>query len=130
MIDNLPFLLTDTVGFIRRLPAELIQAFMATLEELSEADLLIHVVDVSNPAHVEQVKVVENILNELELGDIPCIKLYNKIDLLKEGELLEKLERDGEFLVSALKPETIRPFLIQAEKIIGKVIAGEFYGRK
>ena len=66
-------IITDTVGFIRNLPADLLQAFMATLEELKEADLLVHVVDISNPAYREQMAVVEQLLGDLELGELPRV---------------------------------------------------------
>ncbi len=118
-------IITDTVGFIRNLPAELLKAFMATLEELKEADLLIHVVDISNPAYHDQMNVVEQFLRDLDLENIPCLKLYNKVDLLKEGTLTEKVRKEGGLLVSALQPETLKPFLLQAERLIGKVLGGD-----
>jgi GTP-binding protein HflX len=114
-------ILTDTVGFIRHLPAELLQAFKATLEELKEADLLVHVVDVSNPAFRQQMRVVEELLNELELGTIPTLTLFNKIDKVKEREqVLEAVGREG-LVVSALQPETLTTFLAEAERVIGKL---------
>ncbi len=79
-------LLTDTVGFIRRLPSVIITAFRATLEELSEADLLIHVVDLSSPDAAEQCQTVEEILKELKLADRPRITALNKVDLLVQNE--------------------------------------------
>ncbi len=118
-------IITDTVGFIRNLPAELLKSFMATLEELREADLLIHVVDISNPAYHDQMNVVEQFLRDLDLENIPCLKLYNKVDLLKEGTLTEKVRKEGGLLVSALQPETLKPFLLQAERIIGKVLGSD-----
>jgi len=118
-------IITDTVGFIRNLPSELLKAFMATLEELREADLLIHVVDISNPAYHDQMNVVEQFLRDLDLENIPCLKLYNKVDLLETGTLAEKVKKEGGLLVSALQPETLRPFLLQAERLIGKVLGGD-----
>ncbi len=118
-------IITDTVGFIRNLPAELLKAFMATLEELKEADLLIHVVDISNPAYHDQMNVVEQFLRDLDLENIPCLKLYNKVDLLEKGTLAEKVRKEGGLLVSALQPETLKPFLLQAERIIGKELGGD-----
>jgi GTP-binding protein HflX len=82
---DMEVIITDTVGFIRNLPAELLKAFESTLEELSEADLLLHVIDVSNHAWREQVKVVEKLLRELELDRIPCLRVYNKTDLMRDG---------------------------------------------
>ncbi|SDO97553.1 GTP-binding protein HflX [Desulforhopalus singaporensis] len=113
-------IITDTVGFIRHLPAELVQAFMATLEELGEADLLIHVVDVSNPAFRQQMKVVDTILRELDLGDIPVMKLFNKVDLVENRGEVEQLIGDEGLLISALQPETLKGFLEQAGSLIEK----------
>lgn len=117
-------IITDTVGFIRNLPADLLQAFMATLEELQEADLLVHVVDVSNPAFRQQMAVVENLLRELELGSLPVLTLFNKIDQVEDMELTKQLVGNEGILVSALKPETLGEFLVQAERLIGKVLDG------
>jgi GTP-binding protein HflX len=83
--DRAPFILTDTVGFIRKLPHQLVEAFKATLEELEEADLLVHVVDASHPALDEQAVAVAELLGELGLGSSPCVVALNKIDRL-EGE--------------------------------------------
>lgn len=80
VIENLPFLLTDTVGFIRKLPHGLVESFKSTLDELREADLLIHVVDISHPNFEEQIKVVNNTLAEIKVSDKPTIILFNKID--------------------------------------------------
>jgi len=79
---DMEVIITDTVGFIRNLPAELLKAFESTLEELFEADLLLHVIDISNPSWKEQVEVVEKLLRKLELDRIPCLRVYNKIDLV------------------------------------------------
>lgn len=80
IIDNLPFLLTDTVGFIRKLPHDLVESFKSTLDEVREADLLIHVVDISHPGFEEQIRVVEDTLAELGAHDKPVILVFNKID--------------------------------------------------
>jgi GTP-binding protein HflX len=79
-------IITDTVGFIRQLPPSLIGAFKATLEELSDADLLLHVVDVSNPRFVEQIEAVDQILADLDLGHTPRLLVFNKIDLVAQQE--------------------------------------------
>ena len=79
-IDNLPFLLSDTVGFIRKLPTDLIESFKSTLDEVREADLLVHVVDISHPDFEEQIKVVEKTLSDLGCADKPSMILFNKID--------------------------------------------------
>ena len=80
IIDNLPFLLSDTVGFIRKLPTDLIDSFKSTLDEVREADLLVHVVDISHPDFEEQIKVVEKTLSDLGCADKPSMILFNKID--------------------------------------------------
>jgi GTP-binding protein HflX len=80
VIDNLPFLLTDTVGFIRKLPHQLVESFKSTLDEVREADLLIHVVDISHPNFEDQIHVVKETLLELDHSDKPTILVFNKID--------------------------------------------------
>lgn len=80
IIDNLPFLLSDTVGFIRKLPTELVESFKSTLDEVREADLLVHVVDVSHPTFEEQIEVVERTLADIGCTDKPIITVFNKID--------------------------------------------------
>ena len=79
-IDNLPFLLADTVGFIRKLPSDLVESFKSTLDEVREADFLVHVVDISHPDFEEQITVVEKTLSELGCADTPRMMVFNKID--------------------------------------------------
>ena len=79
-IDNLPFLLADTVGFIRKLPSDLVESFKSTLDEVREADLLVHVVDISHPDFEEQIRVVEQTLSDLGCADKPSMIVFNKID--------------------------------------------------
>src|SRR5690242_4889946 len=93
--------ITDTVGFIRDLPAELARAFRATLEEMADADLLIHVVDASDPDRDQHIRAVDGILADLELAERPRIRVWNKCDRLPDAEV-EALVRDGGFAVSAL----------------------------
>jgi GTP-binding protein HflX len=80
IIENLPFLLSDTVGFIRKLPTDLVESFKSTLDEVREADLLLHVVDISHPDFEEQIQVVDNTLGDLGCADKPQMILFNKID--------------------------------------------------
>lgn len=80
IIENLPFLLSDTVGFIRKLPTDLVESFKSTLDEVREADLLLHIVDVSHPDFEEQIQVVEKTLADLNCGDKPMMVIFNKID--------------------------------------------------
>ncbi len=86
VIGEIPFLLSDTVGFIRKLPHHLIESFKSTLDEVREADILLHVVDVAHPFHDNQIEVVKNTLAELGAGDITTILVLNKIDLLEKKE--------------------------------------------
>lgn len=80
IVQNLPFLLSDTVGFIRKLPHDLVESFKSTLDEVREADILVHVVDISHPCFEEQISVVENTLSELDSKGKPVIMVFNKID--------------------------------------------------
>lgn len=80
VIQNLPFLLTDTVGFIRKLPTQLVESFKSTLDEVREADLLLHVVDISHPNFEEHIESVNKILGEIDSSNKPTIMVFNKID--------------------------------------------------
>ena len=80
VVDNLPFLLADTVGFIRKLPTDLVDSFKSTLDEVREADVLLHVVDISHPDFEEQIQVVEKTLADLGCSDKPSMIIFNKID--------------------------------------------------
>ena len=80
IIENLPFLLSDTVGFIRKLPTDLVESFKSTLDEVREADLLLHVVDISHPQFEEQIDVVEKTLTEIGASGKPSMIVFNKID--------------------------------------------------
>ena len=92
VIADLPFLLSDTVGFIRKLPHHLIESFKSTLDEVREADLLLHVVDVAHPFHLNHIEVVKNTLAEIGAGDITTVLVLNKIDLLEATEDSVKVE--------------------------------------
>ncbi|WP_460220237.1 GTPase HflX [Psychroserpens sp. MEBiC05023] len=89
VIQNLPFLLTDTVGFIRKLPTQLVESFKSTLDEVREADLLLHVVDISHPNFEEHIESVNKILGEINSSDKPTIMVFNKIDAYKAEPLEE-----------------------------------------
>ena len=99
VVDNLPFLLSDTVGFIRKLPTDLVESFKSTLDEVREADLLIHVVDISHPDFEDQMKVVDKTLADLGAGDKPTIVLFNKTDaytwIEKEADDLTPATREN-----------------------------------
>jgi len=91
VVENLPFLLSDTVGFIRKLPTHLVESFKSTLDEVREADILMHVMDISHPNYEEQIEVVEDTLRELGTGDTPTILVFNKTDA---HTFIEKEEDD------------------------------------
>jgi GTP-binding protein HflX len=93
--NNLPFLLTDTVGFIRKLPTHLIESFKSTLDEIREADVLVHVVDFSHPAHEDHILVVNQVLGDLKCADKPTLLVYNKIDAAPADEEVNKFWEDG-----------------------------------
>ncbi len=131
VVDNLPFLLADTVGFIRKLPADLIDSFKSTLDETREADLLLHVVDISHPDFEEQIRVVDETLKELGCAEKPQMTVFNKIDNyhwedkdeddltpVKKNEVpLDELKRtwmaklnDNCIFISAMKKDNIEEF--------------------
>lgn len=87
VIENLPFLLSDTVGFIRKLPTQLIESFKSTLLEIQESDILLHIVDISHPNYQEHIDSVELILNEIKCGDKKTIIIFNKVDKLNDRRL-------------------------------------------
>ena len=88
--DTLDVVISDTVGFIRKLPHQLVEAFKATLEELEYADLLLHVIDASNPLWRQQAQIVESLIRELKADHIPCIRVYNKCDLAFSGDFAKE----------------------------------------
>ena len=100
VLENIPFLLSDTVGFIRKLPTHLIESFKSTLDEIREADLLVHVVDISHPSFEDHIAVVKNTLNEIGAGDKPVLLVFNKIDLVpimpSEEEMLQMTDLELE----------------------------------
>ena len=89
VIKNIPFLLTDTVGFIRKLPTQLVESFKSTLDEVREADLLLHVVDISHPNFEDHIESVNKILDEIKSADKPTIMVFNKIDAYKHETIEE-----------------------------------------
>jgi GTP-binding protein HflX len=99
IIDNLPFLLSDTVGFIRKLPHHLVESFKSTLDEVREADLLLHVVDISHPNFEEQIEVVTQTLKEIDPTEKPVILVFNKIDAFsyvpKDDDDLSPVQREN-----------------------------------
>ncbi len=106
VIKNLPFLLADTVGFIHKLPHFLVESFKATLDEVREADLLLHVIDVSHPDYEAQIRVVDSTLKEIGAGDKPLFTVFNKIDVLTGIETEENGGNPGILAAPRLKGET------------------------
>jgi GTP-binding protein HflX len=118
---DIEVIITDTVGFIRDLPEDLRVAFRATLEELESADLLLHVVDISNPRYQQQVDSVEKILEELDLATIPTIRVLNKKDRL-DGEALQAcLNRLGGVAIAANRRDTLMPLIERIQDIVETV---------
>lgn len=111
-------IITDTVGFIRDLPEDLMDAFAATLEELQDADLLLHVVDASSPRMESQVKTVDAVLEKLKLQRIPRFLVLNKTDRLDPGETAALARRAGGIPISALDPKTFEPLLTRMERLL------------
>ncbi len=111
-------IITDTVGFIRDLPEDLMEAFAATLEELRDADLLLHVVDISSPRMEEQIAAVEGVLKKLELERIPALPVLNKGDRLDPREADAVARSWNGVAISALDRRTLHPLLLQMEKFL------------
>lgn len=109
-------IITDTVGFIRLLPKSLIGAFRATLEELEDAHLLLHVVDLSNPRFDEQIIAVDRILRDLSLDEVPRLLVFNKTDLVPNEEIAPLCRRYDAIPVSARHPESFGPLLAELEE--------------
>ncbi len=120
-------IVTDTVGFIRDLPKDLLAAFRTTLEELEDADLLLHLIDASNPRFEQQIESVENILRELHLFEKSRLLVFNKADKISREETYNLVQRYGAVVISALDPSTFGPLLqaiedrIWAEKLAATV---------
>ncbi len=113
-------IITDTVGFIRDLPSDLMEAFGATLEELRHADLLLHMIDLSNPMFAEQMQAVEAMLEKLDLHFIPMLRVFNKQDLVQDQEFLQNVcNRNAAISISALRSDTLRPLVEAMEQKLG-----------
>lgn len=109
VIEDIPFLLSDTVGFIRKLPHSLIESFKSTLDEVREADILLHVVDLSHSAYEEHIKAVEDTLSELGALEKPIITVFNKIDNAGDDQYYERksIKAENVVFISAIKKENI-----------------------
>ena len=147
VIENVPFLLSDTVGFIRKLPTQLIEAFKSTLDEVREADILVHVVDVSHPDFEEQMEVVEKTLREIGAANKPVYVVFNKIDAYtyeeydefslvpksKENRTLDELknswiaeEKSPCIFISAINKTGIEKLRNDIYKMVAEIHAGRY----
>ena len=147
VIENVPFLLSDTVGFIRKLPTQLIEAFKSTLDEVREADILVHVVDISHPGFEEQMEVVEKTLREIGAGNKPVYVVFNKVDAYKyteydkfsitpptkENRSLDELknswmakEKSPCIFISALTKEGLPKLRNDIYKMVAEIHAGRY----
>jgi GTP-binding protein HflX len=117
--------INDTVGFIRDLPRDLIAAFRATLEEIEGSDLIVHLVDVAHVGYAEQVKAVERILGELGFGEIPCLLVFNKVDLLNEDQRLERIGGSNALTISALQKTGIQRLLERIDEVLPETVRAD-----
>ena len=126
VIRNLPFLVTDTVGFIRKLPTQLIESFKSTLNEITESDLLIHIVDISHPNYEEHIDSVNEILGQIDSSDKPLILVYNKIDSLDNHSFIELNKSDKKEYISAQKKININQLKEKIFKQVRKIHVKRF----
>ena len=110
--------INDTVGFIRDLPPDLLAAFRATLKEIEDSDLVIHLVEASHPDWERRIEAVERILGELEYGEIPRLLVFNKADLLDDDDLMERMGRRDALAISATRATGIRSLLERVDEAL------------
>jgi GTPase len=108
VFDNMPFLLSDTVGFIRKLPHHLVESFKSTLDETRESDILVHVVDMAHPQYEDQIAAVNSTLKELEVADKPTLMVFNKLDLYREKYLDALLDEETKAEIEAELLDNVR----------------------
>ncbi|RJP77433.1 MAG: GTPase HflX [Desulfobacteraceae bacterium] len=118
---DMEVIITDTVGFIRNLPKELMVAFRATLEELESADLLLHVIDMSSPRFEDQIKSVEKILDDLDLRKVPALYVLNKQDLVSDEEVERYCRKYNAISISATQAATLDPVIEKMESMLTRV---------
>jgi len=126
VIRNLPFLVTDTVGFIRKLPTQLIESFKSTLNEITESDLLLHIVDISHPNYEEHIDSVNEILGQIDSSDKPLILVYNKIDSIDDHSFIELNKSDEKEYISAQKKININHLKEKIFKHVRKIHVKRF----
>ena len=126
VIRNLPFLVTDTVGFIRKLPTQLIESFKSTLNEITESDLLLHIVDISHPNYEEHIDSVNEILGQIDSSEKPLILVYNKIDSIDDHSFIELNKSDEKEYISAQKKININQLKEKIFKHVRKIHVKRF----
>ena len=126
VIRNLPFLVTDTVGFIRKLPTQLIESFKSTLNEITESDLLLHIVDISHPNYEKHIDSVNEILGQIDSSDKPLILVYNKIDSLDDHSFIELNKSNEKEYISAQKKININQLKEKIFKHVRKIHVKRF----
>ncbi len=118
---DIEVIITDTVGFIQDLPRDLMAAFGATLEELESADLLLHVIDISNPRCMDQIEAVERILSQLDLDGIPAVRVLNKRDRVEPETVADMARRLEGIPVAAIEAGSLRPLIEEVSQRIGRI---------
>ena len=126
VIGNLPFLLTDTVGFIRKLPTQLVESFKSTLNEITESDLLLHIVDISHPNYEEHIDSVNEILGQIDSIDKPSILVFNKIDRLEDDSFIKSDKLKSRVYISAEKKININELKEKIYKYVRNIHVKRF----
>ena len=126
VIGNLPFLLTDTVGFIRKLPTQLVESFKSTLNEITESDLLLHIVDISHPNYEEHIDSVNEILGQIDSIDKPSILVFNKIDRLEDDSFIKSNKLKSRVYISAEKKTNINELKEKIYKYVRNIHVKRF----
>ena len=126
VIGNLPFLLTDTVGFIRKLPTQLVESFKSTLNEITESDLLLHIVDISHPNYEEHIDSVNEILGQIDSIDKPSILVFNKIDRLDDDSFIKSNKLKSRVYISAEKKTNINELKQKIYKYVRSIHVKRF----
>ena len=126
VIGNLPFLLTDTVGFIRKLPTQLVESFKSTLNEITESDLLLHIVDISHPNYEEHIDSVNEKLGQIDSIDKPSILVFNKIDRLEDDSFIKSNKLKSRVYISAEKKTNINELKEKIYKYVRNIHVKRF----
>lgn len=128
VLDAVPFLLSDTVGFIRKLPHHLVESFKSTLDEARESDILVHVVDIAHPQHEDHIRTVNSLLQELGTADKPTLMVFNKMDLYRERNYDELLDEEGKQEIETALKESLE-YQFGHESIFISAETGENIGQ-